>query len=56
MIRKALFSIILSASFWYSSTATPDSVSIDTVSNYNGWGWMKFLLLKITILHWVLSH
>ncbi len=46
MIRKALFSIILSASFWYSSTATPDSVSIDTVSNYNGWGWDEILVVK----------
>jgi hypothetical protein len=46
MIKKVLLSSFLAAGIHILSAAAPDSVSIDTINNYNSWGWDEILVVR----------
>jgi len=46
MIKKIAITISFMMATSSLVKATPDSVSIDTVQNYNGWGWDTILVVK----------
>jgi hypothetical protein len=45
MFKKFTFSLLFALSIQFLVSAAPDSVSVDTTDNYNGWGWNDILVV-----------